>query len=114
MSADPTIAAGYVAWGMRRSLTHRGVKVKLETSDVVLKDAKNSQIIVAFRDAYRDKKLLQSLVRLEQLYPDAIFIDMGWPTRDFAPRNYIRTFGSGSIASDVAVDILLSPAHQPA
>ena len=114
MSADPTIAAGYVAWGMRRSLTHRGVKVKLETSDVMLKDGKNSQMIVAFRDAYRDKKLLQSLNRLEQLYPDAIFIDMGWPTREFAPRNYIRTFGSGSINSDVAVDILLSPDHQPA
>jgi beta-N-acetylhexosaminidase len=108
MSADPTIAAGFVAWGMRRSLAHAGIKVKLETSDVSLRTDDGDQLVVAFRDAFRDKKILASLERLSTKYPEAIFVDMGWPTEDFQPINLVRTYGSCAIASDVAATLMLA------
>jgi beta-N-acetylhexosaminidase len=103
LSADPTIAAGFVGWGLRRSLTHAGIKVKLESSDVSLDGPESGQVIVAFRDAFRDSKILAALERIYRQRPDTIFVDMGWPTRRFTPANIIRTFGSSALASELAV-----------
>ena len=108
VSADPTIAAGYVAWGMRRALVNDGIKVELETSDVVLRESDPDQLIVAFRDAYRDPKLQANLNRILERYPDAIFIDMGWPSRNFEGKNVIRTFGSSAISSAIASNLLVN------
>ncbi|MGA1712603.1 MAG: glycoside hydrolase family 3 N-terminal domain-containing protein [bacterium] len=107
LSAEPTIAAGFVAWGLRRALTHAGKKVRLDSSDVDHSHGDNTQLIVAFRDAFRDKKLLHSLEQIYREYPDAIFVDMGWPTYVFQPKNIIRTFGSSALASDAAVSRML-------
>ena len=108
VSADPTIAAGYVAWGMRRALVNDGIKVELETSDVVLRETDPDQLIVAFRDAYRDPKLQVKLNRILERYPNAIFIDMGWPSRNFEGKNVIRTFGSSAISSAIASNLLVN------
>ena len=65
-------------------------------------DAENlasKKLVVAFRDAYRDAPLLATLNRLNLRFPDAIFIDMGWPTREFTPKNLIRAYGSSAIVS---------------
>lgn len=107
LSADPTIAAGYVAWGLRRALTNAGKKVRQESSDVNHHHGENTQLVVAFRDAFRDKKLRASLDRINSEYPEAIFVDMGWPTYQFKPNNIIRTFGSSALASDAAVSRML-------
>lgn len=107
LSADPTIAAGYVAWGLRRSLSQIGKKVRLESSDVNHSHDSETQLIVAFRDAFRDKKLKLALERINEEDPEAIFVDMGWPTYDFQPRNIIRTFGSSALASDAAVSRMI-------
>lgn len=106
LSADPTIAAGFVGWGLRRALTFSGKKVKLESSDADLSSSPEKQLVVAFRDAFRDSKLLATLRKIEQAQPDAIFVDMGWPTAAFAPKNLVRTFGSSALASDLAVLVM--------
>lgn len=106
LSADPTIAAGFVGWGLRRALTLYGKKVKLESSDADLSASEEKQLVVAFRDAFRDAKLLATLRKIEQAQPAAIFVDMGWPTVAFTPKNLIRTFGSSALASDLAVRVM--------
>lgn len=106
MSAEPTIAAGYVAWGLRKSLTRAGIAVKLESSDAHFKEDETSQVVVTFRDAYRDSKLKSALEKINTNHPDAIFVDMGWPTPEFSPANIIRTYGSSALASDAAATLL--------
>ena len=105
LSADPTIAAGFVSWGMRRALIRIGKKVKLESSNAVSHIEPNAQVVVAFRDAYRDQRILNILHRIEKQFPNSIFIDMGWPTREFQPSNMIRTFGSSEIAAEAVAQI---------
>lgn len=106
LSADPTIAAGFVGWGLRRPFMRAGVKVKLESSDIDLSTNSQGCLVVAFRDAFRDNKILSALERINRSRPDAIFVDMGWPTRSFNPRNIVRTFGSSALASEIAVALL--------
>ena len=106
LSADPTIAAGFVGWGLRRPFMRAGVKVKLESSDIDLSTNSQGCLVVAFRDAFRDNKILSALERINRSRPDAIFVDMGWPTWSFNPRNIVRTFGSSALASEIAVALL--------
>ncbi|MEI6845217.1 MAG: glycoside hydrolase family 3 N-terminal domain-containing protein [Actinomycetes bacterium] len=105
LGTSPTIAAGHVAWGMRKALTERGVACTLQTADSEALSGK--PIVVAFRDAYRDKGIFDMLVLLEKRYPEAIFVDLGWPTLDFAPANLIRTYGSCIIAARAAALIMI-------
>lgn len=102
LSADPTIAAGYVAWGMRKALNNHGKAVKSESSDALHKVGTEDQLVVAFRDAFRDRKILSTLEKIKTNNPDTIFIDMGWPTNAFKPKNIIRTYGSSALASEAA------------
>jgi len=106
LSADPTIAAGFVGWGLRRSLTSAGKKVKLESSDIDLSSASDAQLVVAFRDAFRDAKVMSALEKINRAKPDAIFVDMGWPTLKFNPKNLIRTYGSSALASELATHLM--------
>ena len=106
LSADPTIAAGFVGWGLRRSLTSVGKKVKLESSDIDLSSPSDTQLVVAFRDAFRDAKVLSALEKINRAKPDAIFVDMGWPTLKFNPKNLIRTYGSSALASELATHLM--------
>ena len=97
IGTKPTIAAGDVSWGMHRELRAVGIACDIHASDAETLATK--KLVVAFRDAYRDAPLLATLRRLYERYPDAIFIDMGWPTREFAPKNLIRAFGSSAVIS---------------
>lgn len=106
LSADPTIAAGFVGWGLRRSLTSAGKKVKLESSDIDLSASSDTQLVVAFRDAFRDAKVMTALEKINRSKPDAIFVDMGWPSFKFNPKNLIRTYGSSALASELATHIM--------
>ncbi|MFM8192275.1 MAG: glycoside hydrolase family 3 N-terminal domain-containing protein [Actinomycetota bacterium] len=106
ISADPTIAAGFVGWGLRRALTTAGIRVKLESSDIDLGSVSSNQIVVAFRDAFRDNKVLAALEKIHRARPDSVFVDMGWPTLRFKPDNLIRTYGSSALASELATKIM--------
>jgi beta-N-acetylhexosaminidase len=97
IGTKPTIAAGDVSWGMHRELRAVGIACDIHASDAETLSTK--KLVVAFRDAYRDAPLLATLNRLNDRYPEAIFIDMGWPTREFAPKNLIRAFGSSAVIS---------------
>jgi len=97
IGTKPTIAAGDVSWGMHRELRAVGIACDIHASDAETLSTK--KLVVAFRDAYRDAPLLATLNRLYDRYPEAIFIDMGWPTREFAPKNLIRAFGSSAVIS---------------
>ena len=104
IGTKPTIAAGDVSWGMHRELRAVGIACDIHASDA--ETLANKKLVVAFRDAYRDAPLLATLKRLNERYPEAIFIDMGWPTREFVPKNLIRAFGSSAvIAQAVAARI---------
>ncbi|MCX6441160.1 MAG: glycoside hydrolase family 3 protein [Actinobacteria bacterium] len=104
IGTKPTIAAGDVSWGMHRELRAVGIACDIHASDAETLATK--KLVVAFRDAYRDAPLLATLRRLSERYPDAIFIDMGWPSREFVPKNLIRAFGSSAvIAQAVAARI---------
>ena len=104
IGTKPTIAAGDVSWGIHRELRAIGIACDIHASDAETLATK--KLVVAFRDAYRDAPLLATLNRLSERYPDALFIDMGWPTREFIPKNLIRAFGSSAvIAQAVAARI---------
>jgi hypothetical protein len=83
------------------------VKVKLESSDIDLSTHVQGCLVVAFRDAFRDNKILVALDRINRSRPDAIFVDMGWPTWGFNPKNIIRTFGSSALASEITVALMI-------
>jgi len=102
----PTIAAGDVSWGIHRELRAAGVRFEIHASDSEGALKSDRQLVVAFRDAYRDSQLLATLQNLQKRKPDAIFIDMGWPTLEFAPQNLIRAYGSSAIVSRVVVSII--------
>jgi len=97
IGTKPTIAAGDVSWGMHKELRSVGIACDIHASDA--ENLSSKKLVVAFRDAYRDAPLLATLNRLNHRFPDAIFIDMGWPTREFEPKNLIRAFGSSAIVS---------------
>jgi len=104
IGTKPTIAAGDVSWGMHRELRAVGIACDIHASDAETLATK--KLVVAFRDAYRDAPLLATLKRLNERFPEAIFIDMGWPSREFVPKNLIRAFGSSAvIAQAVAARI---------
>jgi beta-N-acetylhexosaminidase len=100
IGTKPTIAAGDVSWGMHRELRAVGISCEIHASDA--ESLSSKKLVVAFRDAYRDEPLLATLNRLYERFPDAIFLDMGWPTREFSPQNLIRTFGSSAVISMAA------------
>lgn len=97
IGTKPTIAAGDVSWGIHRELRAVGIGCDIHASDAETLSSK--QLVVAFRDAYRDDALLATLNRLSVRHHNAIFIDMGWPTREFSPKNLIRAFGSSAVIS---------------
>ena len=84
------------------------MKFEIHASDSESALKSEKQLVVAFRDAYRDSQLLATLQNLQKRKPDAIFIDMGWPTLEFNPKNLIRSYGSSAIVSRVVVSIMKS------
>ena len=108
IGTKPTIAAGDVSWGIHRELRAAGVKFEIHSSDSEGALKSDKQLVVAFRDAYRDSQLLATLQNLQKRKPDAIFIDMGWPTLEFNPKNLIRSYGSSAVVSRVVVSIMNS------
>jgi beta-N-acetylhexosaminidase len=107
IGTKPTIAAGDVSWGMHRELRAVGIACDIHASDA--ESLSTKKLVVAFRDAYRDAPLLATLNRLYDRYPEAIFIDMGWPTREFAPKNLIRAFGSSAVISQAVALRMRTP-----
>lgn len=100
IGATPTIASGSISWGLESSLTSRGQALtEFDT-------AKNQ--IVQFRDAWRDEKVLDRLLMLRTKYPNAIFVDFGWPTNTFVTNNLIRTFGATRAHADAVAQHLLA------
>ena len=105
LGTSPTIAAGHVAWGMRRALAELGIACTLQTADTEY--LVDKPVVVAFRDAYRDRGILDALTLLATRYPNAIFVDLGWPTLDFSPANLIRTYGSCAVAARAAAFLMV-------
>ena len=104
IGTKPTIAAGDVSWGIHRELRAVGIACEIHASDA--ESLSSKQLVVAFRDAYRDAPLLAALNRLYERFPEALFLDMGWPSREFAPKNLIRTFGSSAVISTAAAHLI--------
>lgn len=98
LEADPTVAAGKISWGLHSSLMDAGCQMGPF-------DIAKTQII-QFRDAWRDSTVRGRLEMLFRDYPNAIFVDFGWPTEDFRPKNIIRTFGATSAHSNAALRAL--------
>lgn len=99
LEADPTVAAGKITWGLESALLELGCQIKEF-------DLAKTQVI-QFRDAWRDPVILGRLEMLKREHPDAIFVDLGWPTRDFGASNLLRTFGASQVHSSAAAQVLL-------
>ncbi len=106
LEASPTIASGHIAWGLEASLQALGFEAG--EFDV----AQNK--IVQFRDAWRDPVILDRLLMIKQTSPNAIYVDFGWPTRDFEAKNLIRAFGATRAHSDAVANMLLEAGQSKA
>lgn len=100
LEADPTIAAGKISWGLESALLDLGCRITEF-------DLAKTQVI-QFRDAWRDPVILGRLEMLRREHPDAIFVDFGWPTREFRADNLLRTFGAGQIHASAAARVLFA------
>lgn len=100
LNGEPTAAAGQIKWGIKDALESAMVNVSVTNLDSAID-------ILVFRDAWRDPVMLSDVVHLAAINPECIFIDMGWPTIEFTPRNLIRTFGVGNLTSQAVVSLLL-------
>jgi beta-N-acetylhexosaminidase len=101
IDSTPTIAAGNVQWGIAKPLTKAGVQI-IEAEDGDIPD------LVLFRDAWREPDTFHKLLKISEMNSECIFIDMGWPSREFSPTNLIRTYGVSEIASRALVLLLLN------
>jgi beta-N-acetylhexosaminidase len=120
----PNIAAGVVPWGVAEPLTVLEPTTTSEQIDPgaageslwagVLDRARGRRLVVVVRDGRRrpvTAKVVQALVAAR---PDAVVIDMGWPSGDAEPAGtvHISTFGA-SRASGEAVAQLLAGREAP-
>lgn len=99
LEAPPTIASGFINWGLEPSFEALG-----HSSGEF--DTAGSKVI-QFRDAWRDDVILERLNLIKAEYPDAIFVDFGWPTYAFDAKNLVRAFGATKAHSDCVAKILL-------
>lgn len=100
LEADPTVAAGKITWGLENAMIELGCQIKEF-------DLAATQVI-QFRDAWRDPVILGRLEMLRREYPNALFVDFGWPTREFNAPNLLRTFGASRIQAAAAAELLLN------
>ena len=99
LGAAPTVAAGHTNWGLEPAFNALGIEMhEFDSAD---------NQIVQFRDAWRDPVVLERLRIAQENHPSAIFVDFGWPTREFAAANLIRAFGAGRAHADTVARLLL-------
>ena len=98
LEASPTVASGVISWGVEESLVSNGYGIgQFDTAKTR---------IVQFRDAWRDSIILERLEMMRAEHPDALFIDFGWPTLSFEPKNLIRAFGASRAHADSVANLL--------
>lgn len=101
IQSAPTIAAGHINWGFKNLTNYK----KTYFQEV---DLNSNPDLVIFRDAWRNKDILNVLLTFQENNPDCIFIDMGWPTEEFSPKNLIRTFGVGEVVNQAVLEMVLN------
>jgi beta-N-acetylhexosaminidase len=110
----PGIAAGDVPWGLATALTTVDPATTVtrvgeaDGTDAALAGAVSRPLVIVKRDRHRHPWQRDQLTHLLAARPDAIVVDMGWPSEPPLPAaTWITTFGA-SRASAESVAALLS------
>jgi beta-N-acetylhexosaminidase len=100
ISAAPGYAAGESRWGVASHLAAFGVDC---TSVAEVPDASGRDLVIEVRDVWKTPALMQVLADAAWTRPDAVIVDVGWPTPALPDvRGCITTHGSGDLASLLA------------
>lgn len=105
------IAAGDVPWGLAAALQ------KLDSSttasrdpdaDAALAAASGRPLVIVVRDPHRFPDQLATLRRLAGARPDAVVVDMGWPTpaNDLGTAAHVTTFGASRASAEAVARLL--------
>jgi beta-N-acetylhexosaminidase len=125
LRATPNIAAGVVPWGVAAPLTDLAPDTTSEQIDPaavaamipVLERAQGRRLVVVARDAQRRAATTEVVQTLVRARPDAIVVDMGWPSGSQVAAGpagvHVSTYGA-SRASGEAVARLLTGRGAPA
>jgi beta-N-acetylhexosaminidase len=122
LRAEPSIAAGYVTWGVGDALAGRdpGVEViraaDLETAARAAGAADGGRpLVVVVRDLHRHPWQGELLRRVLAARPDATVVEMGLPaSRPEGASGYLRTHGAGRVNALAAAELLLADAGDAA
>jgi len=104
VAARPGYAAGPTGWRLAPRLAAADLDVH-EVSSVPARDGRG--LVIEVRDAWKDPALADALAGALAARPDAIVVDVGWPTPlDLPVRGYLATHGTGALAATVAAQLI--------
>ncbi len=99
VAARPGYAAGPTGWQIAARLRDLGVVAE----PVATAQEATGPLLIEVRDAWKDPALLTALAGAVSARPDAVVVDVGWPTELPGPvRGRIRSYGTGSLSATVA------------
>jgi len=105
IAAAPGYAAGPTGWRIAPRLRAAGLAVR-ESEDPASVPA-HGPLVVEVRDAWKRAELMSALLDVLRRRPDAVLLDVGWPTPvDLPVRGRICTHGTGSLAAAVATGLI--------
>jgi beta-N-acetylhexosaminidase len=125
LRSTPNIAAGVVPWGVATPLTDLAPGTTSEQIDPraaspvspVLERAQGRRLVVVLRDAQRRSATAEVVQALVTARPDAVVVDMGWPSGSQIAAGpagvHISTFGASRVSGE-AVARLLAARDAPA
>ena len=114
LDPEPSIAAGYIPWGVSEPLAHRGVRL----STVILRDARAAverhlaeaagrTVVLTVRDLHRHPWQLAIADSVLSRRPDTVLVEMGLPAcRPQAALSYVATSGAARVCAIAAAEAM--------
>jgi beta-N-acetylhexosaminidase len=114
LSPEPSIAGGFVPWGLAAPLSQLGARVTAFDStqppvnlDLVLQKAAGRSLVLVVRNLHRHPWQAAVAEALLARRPDTVVVEMGLPAcRPKGARAYIATHGASSVCGLAAAEVL--------
>jgi beta-N-acetylhexosaminidase len=115
LSAQPSMAAGVVPWGLAEPLTRLGVRVTALDFDSPPVDVVNAvskavgkSLVLVVRNLHRHPWQAETADAVLALRPDAVVVEMGLPAcRPAGALAYVATHGAARVCGVAAAEALL-------
>lgn len=102
VAARPGYAAGPTGWRLAPRLRSLGVDVR-----AVTEPSPGRRLVIEVRDAWKDDRLRAMLDDALARRPDAVVVDVGWPTDlGSSAAGQVRTYGTGALSATLAACLL--------